>query len=426
MNRRDFLKLCGASAGAGVITGALPAARATRRATQPPRRLIVVFAVGGWDTAYALDPKTPDFVDVPVGTVQRFGDLDIFVDASRPSVTEFFTRYAANTALVRGIATEAITHNECQRRIATGTREERRADIGAIVAHELGNDLPLPYLILGDIAFVGEYAAGSGRVGANTQIIDLLGHGATGEWVTGDGPVQQPTLAEDTLLTRYADASAARARATRGALGYNRRRVDDFASSIARAEQLRSLHDRFGSREATFTLEAQAGVALDAIEQDIAHAVMLTTQLGWDTHGDNFLQAEYHETAFAALVGLVDELVARPGRAAGTRMIDDTVVLCISEMGRANRLGGDPAHAGKDHWPVTSALVIGAGVAGGRVIGATTPDVQPVAIDLATGAPTDGGTRVLYGNFIAGALALCGVDPGRHLGNTAVLDALVG
>src|SRR5262245_42579317 len=108
LNRRDVLKL----GGAAYLATALPRARATAPVVGPPRRLVIVFATGAWDTTYALDPKEPTYADVPAGAVQTFAGLDVFCDASRPSVTQFFDRYAALTSIVRGISTDAINHFE--------------------------------------------------------------------------------------------------------------------------------------------------------------------------------------------------------------------------------------------------------------------------------------------------------------------------
>jgi uncharacterized protein (DUF1501 family) len=164
-------------------------------------------------------------------------------------------------------------------------------------------------------------------------------------------------------------------------------------------------------------------LALDAVQQDIAHAVMMSTRLAWDTHGDNYLQGDFHEATFGPLTELIDQLTVRPGRAAGSKMIDDTVVVVVSEFSRTPLLGSADPHAGKGHWPVTSALVIGAGVRGGQSFGATTDSVGTMAIDLATGQPSDTGIPPMYSHFIAGLLALCGADPGDHLGATPVFDA---
>ena len=124
------------------------------------------------------------------------------------------------------------------------------------------------------------------------------------------------------------------------------------------------------------------------------------------------------------MLRLVDALAARPGLAAGTTMLDDTVVAVFSEMSRTLRTGGvgDP-HAGTAHWPVTSALVIGAGVRGGQTYGAVDLDGGSLPIDFATGAPAAGGRVVLYSHFVAGLLSLCGVDPAPHLADIPVLDA---
>lgn len=415
MNRRDFLIGTGA-VGLAALAGAGPLGRAlaTAPSARPSRRLLVVFAAGGWDTCYALDPKQPPVVDVPAGAVQQFAGLDVFTDASRPGVTGFFERHAGITAIVRGITTDGIFHNECQRRIITGKRDDAQPDIAAMVAHDLGNDLPVPYLVLGDVAFTDPYTVSAARVGTTNQIVDLLGD-----------PADARATAETALLDRYAAASADRARATRGQAGYNRRRVDDFAAAVARAGRLGQLRSRFGARGETQSLDAQIALALDALQQDVSHTVMMTTRLFWDTHFDNHLQADAHEATFGSLTALIDQLAARPGRAAGSKMIDDTVVAVVSEMSRTPLLGGDAPHQGKGHWPVTAALVIGGGVRGGEVFGATTESAGGMRIDLATGQPSDAGIQPMYSHFIAGVLALCGADPGVHLANTPVFDAFI-
>jgi uncharacterized protein (DUF1501 family) len=422
MQRRDFLLGTGAAGLAAFSLRGRRAVFATDRPHQPARRLVLLFAVGGWDTSYALDPKEPPLVAVPAGTVQRFGNLDVFTDPSRPNVTAYFERHAPLTAIVRGIATDGIFHNECIRRIATGKRGDGEPDFGAMVAHDLGNALPIPYLILGDVAFTGPYAASAARVGATNQIVDLLGDPAADP----PTPLAEPLSAtEGALLDRYAAASVERARATRGATGYNRRRVDDFADAAVRSQRLQQLRTRFGARGEIRSLTSQIDLALDALQQDVSHAVMLTTRVGWDTHGDNYLQADCHEATFGPLTTLVDELVRRPGRAAGSRMIDDTVVVVFSELSRTPLLNGELPHGGKDHWPLTAALVIGAGVRGSHAFGATTPAVGGTPIDLANGQPSPTGLQLMYSHFAAGILALCGPDPGDHFATTPVLDAFI-
>jgi uncharacterized protein (DUF1501 family) len=346
--------------------------------------------------------------------------MDIFTDASRPNVTGFFTKYANRAAVVRGISVASVAHAECVKRMATGTRNETNPDMGAIVAHDNGNDLPLPYLILGDTAFAGQYAVSAGRVGATNQIIALLDP-AQAYPTNGRLPLAT-TNAEDAILKKYADASANRMRATRGANGYNRKRVDDFVESITRGKKLESVRDGFGNRGRTLLLDSQVDLALDALSRGISQSIMMNTRLGWDTHDNNTDQAGLHETTFAGLTKLLDGLAARPGLTAGSNMLDDTVVVCFSEFSRTPKLN---ANLGKDHWPVTSAIVMGAGVKGGRSLGASTASVEPDLVDFHTGARSASGRACMSSHFVAGVLKLCGIEPSGHLGPTEVFDAFV-
>lgn len=421
MNRRELLSLATAAGAAGAFSLLVPGRRAFAAPSTAPRRLIIVLAQGGWDTTWALDPKTQSTTtDVPVGAKQMFGNLDVFTDASRPNVTSFFTKYGASTAVVRGISVGSVAHKECVKRMATGTRNETNPDIGAIVAHERGNDLPLPYLILGETAFAGEYAVSAGRVGSTNQIIALLDP-AQAYATNGKAPLAT-TAAEDALLARYANATAARVRAVRGATGYNKKRIDDFVDAIGRGKRLQAVRDGFGTRGRTLTLDSQVDLALDALARDVSQTVMLSTRLAWDTHTDIGDQSGFHETTFAGLTQLLDGLSARPGRNAGTTMLDDTTVVCMSEFSRTPKLN---ANGGKDHWPVTSAMVMGAGIKGGRSYGATSNGMEAQPIDFQTGKPSATGRVLTSSHFIAGVLRACGVTPQDHLGPTEELDAFV-
>ena len=421
MNRRDLLSLASVAGAAGALSLLSPLRRAVAAPSTAPRRLIIVLAQGGWDTTWALDPKVQSATtDVPVGAKQMFGNLEVFTDASRPNVSAFFTKHGDSTAIVRGISVGSVAHKECVKRMATGTRNETNPDIGAIIAHQLGNDLPLPYLILGETAFAGPYAVSAGRVGSTNQIIALLDP-AQAYQTNGRAPLAT-TAAEDALLQRYAAAGAARVRAVRGATGYNKKRIDDFVDSIGRGKRLQAVRDGFGTRGRTLTLTSQVDLALDALERDVSQTVMLSTRLAWDTHTDIVDQSAFHETTFAGLTQLLDGLAARPGRNAGTKMLDDTTVVCMSEFSRTPKLN---ANGGKDHWPVTSALVMGAGIRGGRSYGATSNAMEALPIDFTTGRQSPTGRVLTSSHFIAGVLRACGTTPQDHLGPTEELDAIV-
>jgi hypothetical protein len=105
---------------------------------------------------------------------------------------------------------------------------------------------------------------------------------------------------------------------------------------------------------------------------------------GWDTHASNFACLRDHllpefDRAYSALLADLHE----------RGMLDDTLVMVTSEMGRTPKVGdrrsGGVAGAGRDHWvECMSVLLAGGGVRGGQVYGtsdrvAAYPDKNPVA-----------------------------------------------
>lgn len=117
----------------------------------------------------------------------------------------------------------------------------------------------------------------------------------------------------------------------------------------------------------------------------------------WDTHGDNFrtLKNTLLPPADRGLSALLDDLDGRG-------MLDDTLVVWMSEMGRTPRINQG---AGRDHWSFCySILLAGGGVRGGQVHGssdrsAAYPSTQPVS-------PAD----------VAATIYHClGIDPRAHV-----------
>ncbi|MFG0261541.1 MAG: DUF1501 domain-containing protein [Novipirellula sp. JB048] len=90
---------------------------------------------------------------------------------------------------------------------------------------------------------------------------------------------------------------------------------------------------------------------------------------GWDTHGDNFNCLKDHllpefDRAFSALL---EDLEQR-------NLLEQTLVLVTSEMGRAPKIGdrrsGGVSGAGRDHWThCMSVLMAGGGIQGGQTYG---------------------------------------------------------
>src|SRR5579875_1339258 len=86
----------------------------------------------------------------------------------------------------------------------------------------------------------------------------------------------------------------------------------------------------------------------------------------WDTHWDHFprLKQELMPGFDRALAGLIEDLDTRG-------LLDDTLVLCLSEHGRTPKLQNIKG-GGRDHWSrAYCGLMAGAGIARGKVVGKT-------------------------------------------------------
>lgn len=120
----------------------------------------------------------------------------------------------------------------------------------------------------------------------------------------------------------------------------------------------------------------------------------------WDTHANHYPRLkEYLLPGFdLAYSALIDDLRQRG-------LLDETLVLCLSEHGRTPRIDSRPAGAGRHHWSrVYSAALAGGGIAKGRVVGASDRiggEVQSTPV-----SPKD---------ILATAFHLLGIDASTHV-----------
>lgn len=400
MKRRAFLRngalgaaaLGGAAFGGGLLRADGPGAS---------KNLLVVLNFGGWDTTYALDPKPGLLrIDAPEGTIRRFGEAPIFVNDDRPAVTRFFEQWGSLAAVVNGVQVRSFVHSDCVKRILTGGPSETDPDFAAISAHELGRELPIPYLAFGSQARSGRFASLTGRTGTVNQLITLTD---PSQAYPGSAPFL-PGADEDALVQSYLEQTSGLLADRAGRRGLNGAKIDDFLQSQTRSDLLVQFAQENGLGEFDYTpdLSVQVPLAVRALRDGLAKTVMVETQ-GWDTHTINATQREQHEMLYTALDGLMMDLDAEG-------MLDDTLVVVLSEMGRTPKLNNE---VGKDHWPVTSAMFLGGSVAGGRSFGGTDDELRALSMNLQTGALDAAGKQLQTSNLVAGILDAVGVDVER-------------
>jgi hypothetical protein len=189
-----------------------------------------------------------------------------------------------------------------------------------------------------------------------------------------------------------------------------RSRAFDFLATPGVREALQIEREPFSLREQYgMTLFGQACLsARRLLEAGVKITTVVWDEFGqtdesWDTHHDHhermkdFLLPGF-DRAFSTLLCDLD----------CRGLLDDTLVLCLSEHGRTPRFYETSAGApGRNHWSrAYSQIVAGAGVPRGRVLGAT----DAIAGDV-TDRPVD------PKDILCTAYHLLGVDPGLELGN---------
>jgi hypothetical protein len=121
---------------------------------------------------------------------------------------------------------------------------------------------------------------------------------------------------------------------------------------------------------------------------------------GWDTHTEHLplMKEELLPGLDRTLSALLIDLDARG-------LLDETLVVCLSEHGRTPRLANIPGGGGRDHWSrCYSALLAGGGVARGHVVGRS----DKIASD-----PVE--RRISPKDILATIYHLLGIDPATTL-----------
>ncbi len=415
MKRRDFL--C-RSAGTLAVT-ALPVHRALAAAsgTGNRRKFIFVVNYGGWDPTRVF---ATEFGNVAVdmersSQIASVGDLTYVDNALRPAVSTFFERYASRSLIFNGILSPSVAHENCLRWMMTGSTRQDGSDWGAIAAGVVGTSYPLPQVIAAGPSFPGNFGAYVTRTGTSGQLAAMLDRSIIG-W--SDQTTRAPSVRGEALMDAYmqrrVDAYAAAANA-----GSQAAQSIAYQGALDRAATLKGLGSVV-DWSASASFQEQANFAVDLLSLGVTRCV--TTQfdyLGWDSHINNDVtQSTNFEMLFQGLLDLFDALKALPGETEET-LLDETVVVVLSEMGRTPQLN---AGAGKDHWPYTSAMVVGPGVTGGRVIGGLDSYYYGKNIDLETGEiDEENGESLSADVFGATLLTVAGVDSEEYLAGVGVV-----
>lgn len=410
ISRRHLL--AGALAGAAFGVRPKPALAAA-----PDRKFLFFFAGGGWDTTTVLDPHfDTDRVDMdPDTTLGEAGNLRWTAGVDRPWASRFFRRWGGRACIVNGIDVHSVGHDTASQFVMTGTSASNFPDWPTILAANGSAAYPLPHVVFSGPSYGGTLGASVVRAGGGTllQLIDgsLLGQ--------ADEPAPVPPSPADSIVDAFVHQRVAAYTAAQTGLG--RARADGLRSNFERAMELEGRRFEAGLSDLGRSVLDQAIKASELFRLGLSRCAMIQMDGGFDTHDDVARQAPQQESFYEALDALMDHLSATPGDNAA-RLVDEVVIVALSEFGRTPTLNGG---GGKDHWPYDSALLVGSGVAGNRVVGSTDDALVASAVDFRTGQPSSSGDIIGCENLGTALLTLGGVDPREHLPDVQVLEAVL-
>lgn len=443
VSRREWLRI----GGLGGLNWALPGLIPSRASATEEfgvadlgfgraKSIIVVFASGGQSQIDMWDPK-PDAPEEIRGAFQS-------VNTAIPGVRfcehmPQIAKVADKLCIVRSMAHEDLDHGSAFYLSMTGRYHRRRS----------GNPLPSPDdlpchgAILQRVRPSTTFAQTAIHLNGPAEVPLIQAPGQFGGFLgKGYDPLTLGDVTKDEIavpsLLPHADVPAVRMQSRKSLLQsmeHNMRLLEDQRQGLEKSalyqqafdllarqgareafdlsKEPDSLRDRYGrNRSGQACLLArrlvQAGVPLVTViwshnnrGQDIDPTN--TDLYGWDNHNDIFEGLQHHllprfDQGFAALIEDLDQ----------QGMLDDTLVICMGEFGRAPLVALEPRFAGatpgRKHWSwVYSIAMAGAGVQRGAVVGES--DSQGAYPRTEPYGPWD---------VMATMFSALGIDPHRH------------
>ncbi|RYZ54478.1 MAG: DUF1501 domain-containing protein [Proteobacteria bacterium] len=392
LTRREMLLGGTYLTGFALVSQMFKATPAMAAPTFPPaKRLVWINMSGGWDILESTDPKS-----------RSTSGIDMMYDwnaahaltgsASQDKVGRWLGRMAAHgpdMVVVRGMNMGTTSHMAGSIYMDTGvlsnTGTVNAASIPAIVASESSATIPIIQLNGGSDPRTDRGLLSPVSV-VRAQNLDLY---------RAMYPQSKDQLAQKLMILDHLQSSIARVEGRTG--------VTDRLTDVETAqEKIRvQFTDQVGSKlaltdsdRAAFNVNAPANMnggqrdafalSLKLLKNNLVTCLNLGVG-GFDTHANQERQMMPIMDNFDHLLAtFVSELKA-------ANQLDNTLIIVYSDFGRTPKVNNS---AGRDHWPVGGALMVGGGIDGGRFVGVTDDDLRGLNINATTGAADAAGLNL--------------------------------
>ncbi|MCA2959948.1 MAG: DUF1501 domain-containing protein [Silvanigrellales bacterium] len=441
MPRRSFLRLgagCGLALGIdGVLAGGSGfglrnAAGATRQASR--RKLLHIVVAGGWDSALATDPVTPSksaqgAYDGAYGT--QFG---VHAVEGKPGLlvgegfVDALPAFAAlPTAFVNGIFMEVSAHEIALNYMLSGvpslSRSREYPSLAARAGSRTGS-YP-PHVVLGRSPPLGDTRRTAPPLQAiSTGLLSSMLRGPGSELVKpGAVQVGDELIGElDTLAESHLSSAQREALAPWRASGEGLDAVygKNLSALLAYTPEVK---ERYLGAEDWQGPGTVAGAFL-ALKAGLSPYVTVSYVGEFDTHTAHFARHLPHLTLLArTLAVLADDLAGTPDPDDASKTLAETTLVVVnSEFVRTPKLN---SAQGTDHWQSGSALLLGAGVVDGAVVGRTGPDAQALGWKGGDAVALSADSALLPEHLVSAILASLGLqDDAKAISKSPVLGVV--
>ncbi|MBK6516619.1 MAG: DUF1501 domain-containing protein [Polyangiaceae bacterium] len=423
MERRDFLKLCSMT-GLTVVAGSALSGSEAEAAEYSGTFFVNIAQMGCWDVTNICDPKGAPSAEAaagnaPTDTMNRYltsaipvasngvswAPLSQSADLANNAAAQaqalvfetFMEANAERMLVINGIDYQTNSHDVGARLSVTGNAAENTAAFGAVAAAALLPNAPMGFVGFGGYTGTGGLTAVT-RLG-NIDVIKRLAY-----------PYRRDPNDPEALY--YNDAQAemiAKAREARFNSKMGQQRLPKLRGAmntlyLSRLGQneLKRLVDYLPEGDAL--LDGIAGavqLAAAAYKAGLCVAVSISSNAGWDHHGTV-------DTNIANSLGRLfdpDQGVPRALQVLeDVEIADKTLLSLTSDFGRTP---GYNDGNGKDHWPITSNIFMGA--VNGRPIksgvkGGTDDRHQALGVNPDTGVLDESSSLTIKAGHIQNAL----------------------
>ena len=370
--RRDFLKIGGLGAAGLTLGRFLQAADAGAvRSGAPAKAAIFINLQGGPSHVDTFDPKpqAPDEIRGEFSTIST-SVPGVEISEHLPKLAAALDKYT----IVRNISHTLAAHQLGTEYINTGNRPLPSLEFpgyGAVVSKELPGPAELPSFVS-----IPNSAQRAGFLGVQYAPLHTNSTPQAGQPYSVRGISLQNGVTVESVEKRE----------------NLRARLDTAFAGFEQNSQLLQGLDRFSQQAYSMITSTRAREAFDVSRESPAYSekfgetpfgqsCLLASRLvesgvrfitignnGWDTHRDNWTRLKdtllppLDEGLSALLTGLQEK-----------GLLESTIVFVSGEFGRTPKINSN--RGGRDHYPrAMFSLLAGGGVAGGRVIGATTED----------------------------------------------------